>query len=157
MSSAEDVALMATDHYVSFISRIRQSFPSAISFINPPIFAEPPDLSEHVKQGRMALSSHFYDGLTMLGKRRHRFNADAVGLQRGHINMLQAIKFGSKAIKDGIQSQFSELKSDAHKQGGIASDQTGMREYPSELQAFRQAHTADLNQLSLANWACPSI
>lgn len=46
-----------------------------ISFINPPIFGSPPDLSEETTQGRMALSSHFYDGLTMLGKRRHIFNA----------------------------------------------------------------------------------
>lgn len=57
-------------HYISFIARLRQSHREAISFVNPPIFSEPPDLSEDVKQGRLALSSHFYDGLTMLGKRR---------------------------------------------------------------------------------------
>jgi hypothetical protein len=58
-----------TTHYISFIARVRQSHGDAISFVNPPIFSEPPDLSEDVKQGRLALSSHFYDGLTMLGKR----------------------------------------------------------------------------------------
>ena len=45
------------------------------SFINPPVFGSPPDLSVNTKQGRMALSAHFYDGLTLLGKRRHKFNA----------------------------------------------------------------------------------
>jgi len=66
--------------YEAYITRIRKSHPSAISFINPPIFESPSDLSEEVKQGRMVLSSHFYDGLTMLGKRRHKFNAVSTDL-----------------------------------------------------------------------------
>lgn len=55
--------------------RIRKAHPRGISFVNPPVFGSPPDLSEDVKNGRVALSPHFYDGLTMLGKRRHKFNA----------------------------------------------------------------------------------
>lgn len=68
----------------------------------------------------------------MLGKRRHRFNANAVGLQRGNVSMISAIKIGSSNIKSGIQAQFQELKSDAQKKDGIAEDLSGRREYPSE-------------------------
>lgn len=56
-------------HYNSYMGGIRKIHPGAISFINPPVFDSPPDLSEHELQGSVALSSHFYDGLTMLGKR----------------------------------------------------------------------------------------
>jgi hypothetical protein len=56
-------------HFISLITRIREAHPKAIPFINPPIFSEPPRIAEDVKQGRIALSTHFYDGLTMLGKR----------------------------------------------------------------------------------------
>lgn len=69
-------------HYITFIARIRQSHREAISFVNPQIFSEPPDLSEDVKQGRLALSSHFYDGLTMLGKRESGIAA-VVAVTRG--------------------------------------------------------------------------
>ena len=37
--------------------------------MTPPVFAEPPNLGEEVKEGRMVSSPHYYDGLTMLGKR----------------------------------------------------------------------------------------
>ncbi|WWD10145.1 hypothetical protein V865_008279 [Kwoniella europaea PYCC6329] len=112
-------------HYTKFIKRIRQSHPNAISFINPPVFEEPPDLSEDVKGGRIALSSHFYDGLTLLNKRRHVYNADAVGLQRGLTNILSAIKLGEKSIKSTLRGQLGELKSDAHKSEGMAGHGEG--------------------------------
>jgi hypothetical protein len=142
------ILLTLSAHYESYIKRIRQAHPSAISFINPPIFDSPPNLSEEIKQGRMALSSHFYDGLTLLGKRRHKFNAvsfykhklyplslinpkDAVGLQRGLRGMLSALKFGSKSIRTGMRTQFEELKSDAEKIEGIAENEEGTS-YPSK-------------------------
>jgi hypothetical protein len=65
----------ALAHYANLIQGIRAQHPQAISFINPPIFEEPPELSQELTGGRVALSAHFYDGLTMLGKRRHLFNA----------------------------------------------------------------------------------
>jgi hypothetical protein len=51
------------------LRRLRSTQPNAISFVNPPIFEEPPEMDEDLKRGRLALSSHFYDGMTMLGKR----------------------------------------------------------------------------------------
>nr|XP_019013519.1 uncharacterized protein I206_01588 [Kwoniella pini CBS 10737]OCF52300.1 hypothetical protein I206_01588 [Kwoniella pini CBS 10737] len=117
-------------HYTKFIKRIRESHPNAISFVNPPVFEEPPDLSEEVKKGRMALSSHFYDGLTLLNKRRHVFNADAVGLQRGLTNMISAIRFGEKSVKSVMRGQLGELKSDANKSEGIAGENDD-KNYPT--------------------------
>ncbi|WRT67127.1 uncharacterized protein IL334_004093 [Kwoniella shivajii] len=117
-------------HYTRFLERIRSSHPNAISFINPPVFEEPPDLSEDVKRGRIASSPHFYDGLTLLNKRRHVFNADAVGLQRGLTNILSALRFGSKSIRSTLRGQLGELKSDANKEEGMGNDVEG-GEYPT--------------------------
>jgi hypothetical protein len=58
-----------TGHYTGYLSQVRESHPNAIAFVNPPIFKEPANLPEELKRGRVALSSHYYDGLTMLGKR----------------------------------------------------------------------------------------
>ncbi|WWD15903.1 hypothetical protein CI109_100327 [Kwoniella shandongensis] len=119
------------DHYTSFIGRVRQAHPNAISFVNGPIFKSPPDISQEVKRGRIALSSHFYDGLTMLGKRRHKFNADAVGMQRGITNIFSAIKFGTKSIRSTLRDELGELKSDAQDGDGIAGEEDGGGEYPT--------------------------
>lgn len=64
-----EIALLMSGHYKKMLRRLRHSHPNAISFVNPPVFEEPPNLEEDLKRGRVALSSHFYDGMTMLGKR----------------------------------------------------------------------------------------
>jgi hypothetical protein len=56
---------------------LREAHPNAIAFVNPPIFKAPPNLPEELKRGRVALSSHYYDGLTMLGKRKLAFPPNA--------------------------------------------------------------------------------
>ena len=43
-------------HYETYVKRLRQAQPDAISFLNPPVFGSPPTLSEEVKQGRIAVS-----------------------------------------------------------------------------------------------------
>lgn len=128
---SDDRADVPPAWYEKYIGRIRQGHKLAISFINPPIFKQPPDLSEDVKRGRMALSCHFYDGLTMLGKRRHVFNANSVKLQRGMINLFQALKFGRQNIRDTMHEQLAELKSDSKKPSGIAAEEGGGVEYPT--------------------------
>lgn len=62
-------------HWAKYLKRIRESHPQAISFCNPPVFAKSPSLDPEIHQGRMCLSAHFYDGMTLLGKRRHLYNA----------------------------------------------------------------------------------
>ncbi|ORX39856.1 glycoside hydrolase superfamily [Kockovaella imperatae] len=99
--------------YIDFISRIRKSHPDAISFIHPAIFDRPPQLDNSITNGRLVVSSHFYDGLTMLSKRRPKFNADTVGMHRGQVGMLGAAKSGASALRGNLRNQFAELKSDA--------------------------------------------
>lgn len=62
--------LTGKGHYQAYLTRLREAHPNAIAFVNPPIFKEPPNLPEELKRGRVALSSHYYDGITMLGKRK---------------------------------------------------------------------------------------
>ena len=54
-----------------------------------------------------------------------------MGLQRGKINLFDALKIGTSSIKAGLAKQFKELKSDAGDSKGIAEDATGKKEYPS--------------------------
>ena len=117
--------------YIDFIKRIRRAHPQAISLIHPAIFEMPPDLSEDIKVGRMALSAHFHDGLTMLGKRRHKFNANTVDLHRGHVEMVRAAKLGISAVRNIMRQQFGELKSDAHKVEGMAREHDDGGGYPT--------------------------
>lgn len=52
-------------------------------------------------------------------------------MQRGKINLFDALKIGTSSIKAGLAKQFKELKSDAGDSKGIAEDATGKKEYPS--------------------------
>ncbi|KAG6849910.1 hypothetical protein H0H93_003778 [Arthromyces matolae] len=102
-------------HFIRFASRIRQSHPEAILFVQPPVFAPPPSIDEDsVLKGRVAYSAHYYDGLTLITRHWNWFNADALGLLRGrYTNKLQAVKIGSQAIRRSLQEQLGMLKSDA--------------------------------------------
>ena len=57
---------------------------------------------------------------------------DAVGVQRGLKSVLSALRIGSNSIKSGMRDQLAELKSDSRDQEGIAADQSGRKEYPSQ-------------------------
>ncbi len=94
-----------TAQHLSYISGIREEHPQAIAFICPPVFQVPPNLPPTHTNKRLALSSHFYDAMTMLGKRRHVFNADAVGLTRGAKSLLGALK-----VATAVSSTASTLK-----------------------------------------------
>ncbi|KAI0081483.1 glycoside hydrolase [Panus rudis PR-1116 ss-1] len=101
-------------HWQSFSKRIRQSHPEAILFVAPPVFAPPPPISESDLQGRCCLSTHYYDGLTLILRHWHRFNADALGVLRGkYKSPIQAVKFGERAIRKSLQEQLGTLQSDA--------------------------------------------
>ncbi|KAG5642860.1 hypothetical protein DXG03_002037 [Asterophora parasitica] len=126
-------------HFVSFGARIRRGHPEAILFVQPPVFAQPPELEEEVLKGRAAYSAHYYDGLTLVTRHWNWFNADALGLLRGkYSNTLQAVKIGEGAIRKSFQEQLGMLQADAKILGayptiigeiGTPFDMDGKRSY----------------------------
>lgn len=100
-------------HWQAFGARIRKAHPEAILFVAPPVFAPPPPISEQDLKGRCCYSTHYYDGLTLITRQWHWFNADALGVLRGkYKSPMQAVKFGERAIRKSIQEQLGVLKDD---------------------------------------------
>ncbi|KAI0683194.1 glycoside hydrolase superfamily [Cytidiella melzeri] len=126
-------------HIENFFARIRKSHPEAIIFVAPPVFSPPPSISEQLLQGRCCYSTHYYDGLTLITRSWHWFNADALGVLRGkYKSPIQSLKIGERAIRKSIQEQLGVLQSDSKILGayptiigeiGIPYDMDGKRSY----------------------------
>lgn len=130
--------------HLQYITAIRQAHTQAIAFICPPVFQAPPNLPVSHTQKRLALSSHFYDAMTMMGKRRHVFNADAVSLTRGEKSMLGVIKLGNTNIVNGMEQQMEKLRSDGWNKESVAG-QTDEATYPSASYPSNLACDADVS------------
>lgn len=55
-------------HWKKYAPVIRGFHPEAIHFVHSPVFQVPPKIDGSEAQGRVAHSSHFYDGLTLVTK-----------------------------------------------------------------------------------------
>lgn len=105
-------------HWIAFAERIRRAQPEAIIFIQPPVFAPPPEMEPELLKGRSAYSGHYYDGLTLVTRHWNWFNADALGLLRGkYSSTLQAVKIGEGAIRKSLQEQLAMLQADTQSLG----------------------------------------
>ncbi|KAF9228906.1 glycoside hydrolase family 5 protein [Gyrodon lividus] len=103
-----------------YLTRIRAAHPTAIAFVQAPVFAIPPPIPESLLRGRACHSTHYYDGLTLVTRHWNWFNADAVGLLRGkYSNPIFAVKIGESAIRASLQNQLGVLKEDAVNLGAV--------------------------------------
>lgn len=101
-------------HFLAYKKRIGQAHPEGIWFVQPPVFAFPPEMEKEELKGRCAYSCHYYDGLTLLTRHWNWFNADALGMLRGKYgSTLPAVRIGEGAIRKCLQEQLAMLKSDA--------------------------------------------
>lgn len=116
--------------YTLYLKSIRAHHPQAIAFVQPPVFAQPPPISEELLQGRACYSTHYYDGLTLVTRHWNWFNADALGLIRGkYSTQIQALRIGERAIRSSLQTQLGYLKADATQLGALPA--TGPARYPT--------------------------
>ncbi|KZT59811.1 glycoside hydrolase family 5 protein [Calocera cornea HHB12733] len=118
-------------YWRKFSHRLRRAHPRMISFVAPPVFHAPPQMSEDDSRGRACLTPHYYDGLTLLSKNWHIWNAHTVGLERGKVGVVAAAKLGTGGIRRGLLEQLTELKDDAL--GGLSSQDSGGPEYPAVI------------------------
>lgn len=89
---------------------IRQHASKPVIFIQPSVFTPPPPKQDPLT----AYSPHFYDGLTVMQRHWHeRWNADVVGLLRGHYkSKVFGLRIGKGNVRKIISSQLGELRSD---------------------------------------------
>ncbi|KAH6648644.1 glycoside hydrolase superfamily [Truncatella angustata] len=90
---------------------IRDYSQKSIVFTQPSVFDPPPPRDEPLT----AYSPHYYDGLTIMQKHWHeRWNADVVGILRGHYrSKVFGLRVGKDNVRRLISSQIGELAKDA--------------------------------------------
>ncbi|KAJ5124273.1 uncharacterized protein N7515_008098 [Penicillium bovifimosum] len=104
------------DHYRSFKDAIRESFPDAIMFCQPPVMEVPPDVKGTSDDDpNMVHAVHYYDGLTLLTKHWNRlYNVDVIGVLRGkYLTPAFAVKIGESAIRNCLRDQLKFLREES--------------------------------------------
>ncbi|BGP46084.1 hypothetical protein JCM10450v2_001924 [Rhodotorula kratochvilovae] len=100
-------------HWRAYARLVREFHPEAIHFVHSPVFQIPPRIDGPEVKNRIAHSSHFYDGLTLVTKHWNWFNADAIGILRGkYASVVLGVKVGEAAIRRCMRSQLGVLRQD---------------------------------------------
>jgi hypothetical protein len=145
-------------HYVAWAKMIRSTHLEAILFVLPEVFSVPPSFKDNTElvellRKRACLSTHFYDGLTLITKHWNWFNADAIGLIRGkYASLPLAIRVGPAAIRKVMRDQLAYLRQDTFDTMGNYPTMMGEIGIPYDLdkkEAYRtgnyrnQSHALD--------------
>lgn len=106
------------DFFDKWVATIRTHCPSAITFVQTPVFEPPPPnlLSSLSRPDLTAYSPHFYDALTIMKKHWHKnWNVDIISLLRGRqdiSNKIKALRLGGKNVHKVISDQLGALATD---------------------------------------------
>lgn len=145
-------------HFVTWAKMIRSIHSEAILFVLPEVFSVPPSFKDSTElvellRKRACLSTHFYDGLTLITKHWNWFNADAIGLIRGkYASLPLAIRVGPAAIRKVMRDQLAYLRQDTFDTMGNYPTMMGEIGIPYDLdkkEAYRtgiyrnQSHALD--------------
>ncbi|KAI0482284.1 glycoside hydrolase superfamily [Xylariaceae sp. FL0804] len=100
------------EFHQEWVRALRPHAPNAIMFIQPSVFAPPPPPRG---DPLIAYSPHFYDGLTIMHRHWHeRWNADVVGLLRGHYkSKVFGLRVGKGGVRKVMSEQLGQLARDA--------------------------------------------
>ncbi|KWU46567.1 glycoside hydrolase, partial [Rhodotorula sp. JG-1b] len=126
---------------------IREVHPDAILFAHSPVFQIPPKITSPDLKNRVAFSSHFYDGLTLITKHWNWFNADAIGILRGkYASVVLGVKVGEAAIRRCMRSQLGVLRQDGFDAIGQVPFMMGEIGIPYDLDDKRSYKTGNYAQ-----------
>ncbi|KAF9109216.1 hypothetical protein BGX27_007855 [Mortierella sp. AM989] len=127
------------DHWLPFAKRVievvRRVHPTAILFLEPPVYVPPPDLTSRVSPANleaeennqndvltsnMVYSPHHYDDLVLLTKKYLGWiNIDLLGLSRGrNKSLLGSIVLGKKSTEALFGNQIGEIQKECYERLG---------------------------------------
>ncbi|WFD32952.1 hypothetical protein MSPP1_004005 [Malassezia sp. CBS 17886] len=152
-------------HWRVYTEMVRAVHADAIAFVQPPVFAPPPDMHAELDPRRACASPHFYDGATLMTKRWNWFNVDAVGYLRGaYTSALFAFALGDAAVRRCLARQLRRLREDTALHLGRIPTWIGETGIPMDLRARNRGRArvaamdatlsaCDANLLNYALWA----
>ncbi|KAG0364625.1 hypothetical protein BGZ54_007327 [Gamsiella multidivaricata] len=157
-----DLIQWVPDHWLPFARRVteivRKVHPTAILFLEPPVYVPPPDLTHLTSKSdkasddelitNMVYAPHHYDDLVLLTKRYLGWiNIDLLGLSRGrHKNLFRSIVLGKKATETLFGKQIGEIQKECYERLG----ETGLH-FDVGLDKARQAGSIKRNDSTSTN------
>ncbi|KAI9484827.1 glycoside hydrolase superfamily [Zychaea mexicana] len=135
-------------YWLNFIKDYSDSLlevhPDAILFVQPPIMEQAPSMPPSLK--KMALTPHWYDGLTLVKKKWCSYNVDYINLKRGKygtgpLRFVRALRLGEKAIRQCFVDQIETLKMEGLETLGSFPFIIGEIGIPYDMEPVKQKST----------------
>ncbi|KAG0055493.1 hypothetical protein BGZ83_008369 [Gryganskiella cystojenkinii] len=124
------------DHWLPFAEKVirvvRKTHPSAILFLEPPVYVPPPNLARQKEDDsvtksaatslteNMVYTPHHYDDVVLLTKKYLWWvNLDILGLSRGrHKSLVGSVVFGKRATEALFGNQIGSIQKECHERLG---------------------------------------